>query len=218
MGTICQNSFREHPLIVIEKKVNDSASYFAMNIDSTSCSACGEPCLDKTFACLKCKYYFHESCLELPHEIQHSFHPFPLSLRQATIIFRCRACKENRTQFAYHCDKCHFYLDVECALMFTGIFEGQNYILNYYDQHPLILCNKEKERNDHVVSCDGCNQVIYGEIYGCLHCNFYLHGPCATGPRQIKHLLHPEHSLPLFYDDNWWCKLSILKAWMRMGK
>ena len=130
-----------------------------MNIDSTSCSACGEPCLDKTFACLKCKYYFHESCLELPREIQHSFHSCPLSLRQATTIFRCRACKENRTQF---------------ALMFTGIFDGQNYILNYYHQHPLILCNKEKERNDHVVSCDGCNQVIYGEIYGCLHCDFYL--------------------------------------------
>lgn len=80
MGKIYQNSFHEHPLIVIEKKVNDSAGYFAMNIDSTSCSACDEPCLDKTFACLKCKYYFHESCLELPHEIQHSFHPCPLSL------------------------------------------------------------------------------------------------------------------------------------------
>ena len=32
MGTICQNSFHEHPLTVIEQKVNDSASYFAMNV------------------------------------------------------------------------------------------------------------------------------------------------------------------------------------------
>lgn len=136
----------------------------------------------------------------------------------ATTIFRCRACKENRTQLAYYYDKCHFYLDVECALMFTGIFEGQNYILNNYHQHPLILCNKEKERNDHVVSCDGCNQVIYGEIYGCLHCGFYLHRLRAIAPRQIKHLLHPEHPFTLFYDDNWWCKLSILKALDENGK
>ena len=82
------------------------------------------------------------------------------SLRQATTIFRCSACKENRTQFAYHCDKCHFYLDVECALIFTGIFEGQNYILNYYHRHPLILCNKEKERNDHVVAMDAIKSSI----------------------------------------------------------
>ena len=96
--------------------------------------------------------------------------------------------------------------------MFTGIFETQNYILNYYHQHPLILRNKEKERNDHVVSCDGCNLVIYGEIYGCLHCDFYLHRSCAAAPRQI------EHPLTLFYADNWRCKLSILKALDENGK
>ena len=37
-------------------------------------------------------------------------------------------------------------------------------------------------------------------------------------PRQIKHLLHPKHPPTLFYDDNWWCKLSILTTLDKNGK
>ncbi|XP_050282533.1 uncharacterized protein LOC126723251 [Quercus robur] len=209
-NTISQNSFHKHPLIIVDNKVNDSTSSFFMNNDFPSCSACGEPCFEKSFACLKCKFLIHELCLQLPHEIQHFFHPCPLSLQQETTNFTCRACEKSRSQFAYCCNRCHFFLDVECALMFTRNFEGKNYILSYYHHHPLILCKKES--NDHVVSCDGCNQVISSEIYGCIQCNFYLHRSCAAVRQQIEHPFHPKHTLNLFFDEKLLCTASILKS------
>ena len=80
-NTINQNSFHKNPLIIAENKVNDSTSSFFMNSDFPSYSACGEPCFEKSFACLKCKFLIHELCLQLPHEIQNFFHPCPLSLQ-----------------------------------------------------------------------------------------------------------------------------------------
>nr|POF14420.1 hypothetical protein CFP56_49750 [Quercus suber] len=214
-NTISQNSFHKHPLIIAENKVDDSTSSFFMNKNFPSCSACGEPCFGKSFACLRCKFLIHELCLELPHEIQHFFHPCSLSLQQETTNFTCRACEKSRSQFAYHCNKCNFCLDVECALMLNRNFEGQNYILSYYHHHPLILCNKESK--DHVVSCDGCN-VISGEIYGCIQCHFYLHRSCAATPQQIEHPFHPKHTLTLFFDEKSLCTVSILKSLDKMGK
>ena len=124
-------------------KVNDSTSSFFMNNDFPSCSACGEPCFEKSFACLKCKFLIQELCLQLPHEIQNFFHPCPLSLQQETTNFTCRACEKSRSQFAYHCNRCNFCLDVECAQMFTRNFEGQNYILSFYHHHPLSFVTRK---------------------------------------------------------------------------
>ncbi|KAL4637021.1 hypothetical protein ACB092_03G050900 [Castanea dentata] len=41
-STISQNSFHKNPLIIVENKANDSASFFFMNNDFPSCSACSE--------------------------------------------------------------------------------------------------------------------------------------------------------------------------------
>uniref|UniRef100_A0A7N2LFY6 Phorbol-ester/DAG-type domain-containing protein n=1 Tax=Quercus lobata TaxID=97700 RepID=A0A7N2LFY6_QUELO len=196
LQTVYQNSFHKHPLVIIEKSLYNSAS----------CSACGEPCLGPIYICLTCKFYFHELCLALPQKIQHFSHPCPLTLRQETIKFTCAACEKSHTQFAFHCGKCRFYLDVECAL-------------NYYHQHPLIL--NKKELNHDVIFCFRCSQVISGEIYGCMQCNFYLHRSCAAtsqGPQQIKHPFHPNHLLTLCYDSNVWCTASILKSFDEMGE
>ena len=215
-NTIIQNSFHKHPLIIAENKVNNSTSSFFMNNDFPSCSACGEPRFGKSFSCLRCKFLIHEFCLELPHEIQHFFHPCPVSLQKETTNFTCRACEKSCSLFAYHCNRCHFYLDVECAQMLTRNFEGQNYILSYYHHHPFILCNKE--RNDHLVSCDGCNQVISFEIFGCIQCDIYLHRSCAAAPQQIEHPFHPKHTLTLFFDEKLLCTISILKSLDKKGK
>ena len=213
-NTISQNSFHKHPLIIAENKVNDSTSSFFMNNDFPSCSACGEPCFGKSFACLKCKFLIHEFCLQLPHEIQHFFHRCPLSLQQEATNFTCTACEKSDSLFAYHCNRCHFFLDVKCALMFTENFKGQNYILSYYHHHPLILYNKESD--DHVLSCDGCNKVISSEIYGCIECECYLHRSCASVPHQIEHPLHPKHTLSFF--GKLLCTVSILKSSDKKGK
>ena len=188
-------------------KVNDSTSSFFMNNDFPSCSAFGEPCFEKSFACLKCKFLIHELCLQLPHEIQNFFHPCPLSLQQETTNFTCRACEKSRSQFAYHCNS-NFCLDVECAQMFTRNFEGQNYILSFYHHHPFVLC--KKERNDHVVSCDRCNQVISGEICSCNQCDIYLHRSCAAAPQQIKHPFHPDHTLRVCLNRTYFAEIENL--------
>ena len=214
--TISQKSFHKHPLIIADNKVTDSTSYFSMNNDFPSCSACGEPCFGKSFICFRCKFLIHELCLELPHEIQNFLHPCPLSLQQETTNFTCRACEKSRSQFAYHCNRCNFFLDVECAQMFTRNFEGQNYILSFCHHHPFVLC--KKERNDHVVSCDRCNQVISGEIWSCNQCDIYLHRSCAAAPQQIKHPFHPDHTLTLFFDEKLLCTVSILKSLDKKGE
>ena len=112
-------------------------------------------------------------------------------------------------------DRCHFYLDVRCAVTFTENFEGQKCIKNSSQGHPLILCNKE--RNGHV-NCNGCLQVIFGETYGCVQCNFYLHRSCAAASQEIKHAFHPNHTLTLRYGENLWCTVPILKSLDERGK
>uniref|UniRef100_A0A2N9IJN0 Zinc finger PHD-type domain-containing protein n=1 Tax=Fagus sylvatica TaxID=28930 RepID=A0A2N9IJN0_FAGSY len=186
---INQKSFHKHPLVMIEKNVNYSAT----------CSACGEPLLGPNLYLLDMQVLFlTDHVLVCRKEIQHSFHPCPLTLRQETTKFTCRACGKIRTQFAFHCDRCHFYLDVECAQMFTGIFEDQKYILNPSHGHPLTLCNKEQSGD--VVFCYGCSKTSSGqEIYGCVKCDFYLHRSSNATSSSINIVLNLQKSCKILF-------------------
>lgn len=64
---------------------------------------------------------------------------------------------------------------------------------HFSHQHPLILNGGHKGE----VDCVGCSRSVSGLAYSCNHCNYFLHEWCAMLPRNIKHPLHPYHTLSL---------------------
>ncbi|KAA8517965.1 hypothetical protein F0562_015439 [Nyssa sinensis] len=59
--------------------------------------------------------------------------------------------------------------------------------------HPLKPCEKKP-----VDSCSGCERPLFGKVYGCTPCDFFLHKSCAELPPKIhQHPFHPQHPLTL---------------------
>ncbi|XVF13437.1 hypothetical protein REPUB_Repub08aG0207700 [Reevesia pubescens] len=62
---------------------------------------------------------------------------------------------------------------------------------HFLHSHPLILTEGE-EVNDKFV-CLGCRKGLWGPIYGCYECDFYLHKSCSDSelPKEIHSYIHP---------------------------
>ncbi|XP_027181722.1 uncharacterized protein LOC113780103 [Coffea eugenioides] len=77
--------------------------------------------------------------------------------------------------------------------------------LNHFshEEHPLILCELQKENDDGSIDqksavCYGCQeQILDPAAYCCFRCDFFLHKRCAELPRQITHPMHSQHHLVL---------------------
>ncbi|XP_027181723.1 uncharacterized protein LOC113780104 [Coffea eugenioides] len=77
--------------------------------------------------------------------------------------------------------------------------------LNHFshEEHPLILCELQKENDDGSTDqksavCYGCQeQILDPAAYSCFRCDFFLHKRCAELPRQITHPMHFLHPLVL---------------------
>nr|XP_027083204.1 uncharacterized protein LOC113705525 [Coffea arabica] len=72
-----------------------------------------------------------------------------------------------------------------------------------HEEHPLILCELQKENDDGSIDqksaiCYGCQeQILDPAAYCCFACDFFLHKRCAKLPRQITHPMHSQHPLVL---------------------
>ncbi|XP_027080687.2 uncharacterized protein [Coffea arabica] len=72
-----------------------------------------------------------------------------------------------------------------------------------HEEHPLILCELQKENDDGSIDqksavCYGCQeQISDSTAYCCFRCDFFLHKRCAELPRQIRHPMHSQHDLVL---------------------
>ncbi|XP_027094031.1 uncharacterized protein [Coffea arabica] len=72
-----------------------------------------------------------------------------------------------------------------------------------HEEHPLILCELQKENDDGSTDqksavCYGCQeQILDPAAYCCFRCDFFLHKRCAELPRQIRHPMHSQHDLVL---------------------
>lgn len=67
-------------------------------------------------------------------------------------------------------------------------------LLHFSHDHPLTLYDEYKNGR---VTCKGCWGRISGTAYICNQGDFFLHKWCAELPRDIRHPLHPKHSLTL---------------------
>ncbi|OMO52593.1 Protein kinase C-like, phorbol ester/diacylglycerol binding protein [Corchorus olitorius] len=189
------HTLHEHPLTLIEEEeVNHELL----------CDACKKSLsTGPIYGCSRCPFYFHKACTELPRQIQHFFHPCPLSL-YLSYAFTCNACFKMGKGFEYYCRECRFFsMHAECAQRPTikSIGDGEEIIQHFTHWHPLRLNRKKGFQ----VGCGICEKLICFDsaystaAYGCEECKFYVHKSCMLNiPQQINnHFFHPSCSLIL---------------------
>ncbi|XP_060669476.1 uncharacterized protein LOC132800235 [Ziziphus jujuba] len=170
-----------------------------------------------------CEYFLHSWCAYwgckddyYSDQIDHPLHPqHPLTLSLYYYF-----CKQTRTSgLLLHCAPCDFYLDFFCARE----FEDKKQLLSQYEvqhffhkKHALLphrhsfysFSSSGYERYHYFSSpsgshfCGACGIGIYdGEHV--LKCSgrgcedYYLHVGCFRVPEEMKHPLHPQHTLTL---------------------
>ena len=204
----CQGQLRkhpnhqQHPLLLFEMVPNKHYK----------CPVCLKYCSDPdpTYGCWECCLYLHDgSCFEtkLPPQIQHFYHPHPLTLSTTPRNVKCRACYEWSWNIIwyYSCKQCEdFGMDIPCALSILAAStttKSESQIQHFLHGHTLSL-NKNKLDDQKVADCCVCGKGCTGPtIYVCGrdgNCkNIYFHKSCLEFPQQICHPFHPYHPLTL---------------------
>ena len=187
-----------HPFELVENMPNNRFE----------CPVCGTGtfCSDPTYyACLPCRLFLHPSCFEryLPTQIQHFFHPHPLTLQSGHTT--CRACYKHFAWY-YSCEQCYFDMDNDCTLLPNTIniksdtsheFEQIHHFLH---GHPLMsLKDDQKEVDCYCYVCGkSCTAPTPTYVCGRSSCDhIYFHKSCLELPQQIYHPFHPYHPLTL---------------------
>lgn len=149
------------------------------------CKGCGERLWrSPRYSYGKCNFYLHQSCFELPLELQHVVHSeHPLKLQQKPPCeggtCRCSCCNITCKFFVKHCSLCKFNLDIKCALL-------QPTIESEIHDHPLTLFGKLIS-----FTCDCCDKEGNSMPYLCgRNCGFWVHHNCASLPRMVKSIRH----------------------------
>lgn len=183
----------EHPLILGEEEEKDVI---------VTCAACGDDCSSsRIYGCEECEYFLHESCANLPREMEHLYHAeHPLKLQVATYNY-CDFCERSIEGFTYRCDECDFDLDIGCARMpsvrpgTTKQVEDEDVKKKFFG-HDHALTRSAKKEEEGVV-CSACEKRCTGLIYACDDCRFFLHKGCFELPQEHRHFFHPRHKLTL---------------------
>ncbi|PSS11569.1 Protein kinase C-like [Actinidia chinensis var. chinensis] len=184
-------------------------------IDFSPCFVCWYDYSSSLITCLHEHSYgdpkmaIHKLCYyNIPPKIDHHpFHPqHTLTLHPKppydSGFFLCNACGRTRWAFPFHCEECHFDLDVHCATMLMPINYANSHQIQHLPSHPHPLISCERDPNSNV-PCSGCGKPIEDcLVYVCLHCKCLLDKSCAEWPSQIEHPFHPQHPLTLFVRPN----------------
>lgn len=192
---LIQHFTHNHPLRLVDSYKGTGKS---------CCDVCGEiQSAGFAYICKKCDFYGHKSCItEVPRQINHLFHPCPLTV-VTTAHYRCRGCDEECLGFSFCCEKCNFYLDGKCALLPTANSEGAKAIQHFTHHHPLNLLQEAKGCSSQVIRCKACGENWSNTTFGCGRCNFFLHRSCAIElaprPPEIRHYSHTKHPLTLLF-------------------
>jgi hypothetical protein len=177
------------------------------------CLGCEKPVFGPGYKCStssQCNLALHQSCVELPPEIQqHPFHPnHTLVLAEESQKKYCSACCKNCDTYPfYSCSECNFNLDFVCATRprnFFNIHDCQHAFNFFYSQIQF--------------TCQVCGEEGKELASLCSICQLLIHGECARFPRTIWITRH-DHSLSLTYSlrqvkehNNVFCKLCYEKV------
>ncbi|TYG35778.1 hypothetical protein ES288_D13G010400v1 [Gossypium darwinii] len=163
----------------------------------------GDKCCDgclllisaKFYHCLRCDFFLHKSCAELPKmdliwdhrcvgKLFSGSKPFILT---SDCMFECEQCTYLSNGFSYKCNECGIHRCVRCAtLPYAVKIPGHKHLLLfYYDYY-----NFEKQ-------CSGCGTDL-SNTYRCKDCNFGLCLNCVMRPTRVGHNCD-DHPLNLTY-------------------
>ncbi|XP_022743783.1 uncharacterized protein LOC111294627 [Durio zibethinus] len=149
-------------------------------------------------------------CNRLPffgQEIQkNAFHPHPLTLNDndPETIFVCNGCGELCRGLSYNCNLCLFSLESKCAALNDDLAkhealkgrEIQTTIYHFSHNHQLTRCKINRLQTEFHLSCMACRQYLYGLVYACLGCEFFLHESCLKDMlMEVESPFHPQHPL-----------------------
>ncbi|KAL0714840.1 hypothetical protein Bca4012_021819 [Brassica carinata] len=183
------------------------------------CHACIRPintCYD-FYNCIKCDFFLHEVCANLPRKLDHALHKHPLFLDTGTPadmseFLSCSACTRFSSGFRYKCKErgCYralykpFVLDINCILV-------PEWFTHKSHEDHLVFISTSYSYDDDELICQGCKESIHVDHLHCTLCKYALCYKCATIPNEIYHK-YDEHPLSLCYgetgvDDVWWCEV-----------
>ncbi|GKV51408.1 hypothetical protein SLEP1_g58070, partial [Rubroshorea leprosula] len=207
-----------HPLVLVDQEPGDHGSRKGFcsgckkavggycedceKVAEGYCSGCEEELEGSSYGCGECGFFLHKNCAELQTEIinhpLHSQHPLTLSWNHYAFRFiRCSVCRKS-VRFFYRCNRCHFYLDLRCAMHPQFVAQEFQKLQHFSHDHPLMLVEDIEIQNKEEV-CSGCRENMYksSPFYCCPNCIFHLHKKCAELPLKVNHPAHRKHPLKL---------------------
>ncbi|KAE8681911.1 hypothetical protein F3Y22_tig00111298pilonHSYRG00067 [Hibiscus syriacus] len=133
-------------------------------------------------------------------ELHHMNHNHPLLFNEDSgcprhTTYLCAGCTEGVKGPSYSCGECEFYLHKKCAEAPLKIHHPA------HRDHPLLFL-PASEYEEREVRCSFCEDKVWGFIYHCSSCKFYLDFFCALLPRYTSagnfiETLHTAHPHPL---------------------
>ncbi|TXG66070.1 hypothetical protein EZV62_007345 [Acer yangbiense] len=162
------------------------------------CCCCKQRIMGSAYCCLQCKFFIHESCKEIPKQVQHPFHPQHLLLAQATDdnIFNifmpgCNACKSSINGVRISCNMCNFHLHVSCA-------NPNRFALKHKCHQHNMYYFVEDDDTTWYFKCNNCHEKCFKKsFYRCVECDFNLHLECIPIPSVVTVTQKHHHPLTL---------------------
>ncbi|PPR83673.1 hypothetical protein GOBAR_AA37035 [Gossypium barbadense] len=148
----------------------------------------GDKCCDgclllisaKFYHCLRCDFFLHKSCAELPkmelildhHCVGKPFSGLKPFILTSDCMFQCDQWRYLSNGFSYKC-RCGYQMCVRCVILQCEVkIPGH--------KHPLLFYYDYKEQ------CNGCGTDI-NKAYRCKDCNFGLCFYCVQRPTRVRH-------------------------------
>ena len=157
-------------------------------LNNEKCDGCIQAILPPFYCCVKCSFFLHKSCAQLPRKKWHPLHQHPLTLLLINVLWKtffwCHACDHPCNGFTYTCEICVFYLDVHCSLV-SDILTHESH------KHQLILSNTSYEQ-----SCSSCGSKS-NQVCCCTIFEFALDFKCAKLPHTARYKQY-EHPFTLY--------------------
>ncbi|KAE9463726.1 hypothetical protein C3L33_04357, partial [Rhododendron williamsianum] len=176
-----------HTLTLYEEPIDHASSHFNVALNVQKCCGCAQSISAPFYCCLKCEFYLHVWCAELPEELRHPTHlQHTLFLSKYATAGKCNCCNLYGSTFFYKCEECNFHLDCKCASL-PRVIKHES-----HDKHILAL--RPTSSSGTCISCSA-NLTI---SFQCLGCKFNVCVRCAILPCAVRHR-YDKHPFTLTY-------------------
>ncbi|KAM0980930.1 hypothetical protein ACFX2J_014049 [Malus domestica] len=161
--------------------------------------SCAQQAIEKP-----CNFSLHINCAKLPQKTLLPLHEHELTLLPTASsvggVFKCDMCASLSQGFSYHCQRCDYYLDIYCSILYerrtlrcdahvhtlrfsTKLVSCSSCVRYKYDDHPLKLNYASVKNELDEYYCDICEGKRDPKhwFYSCPDCDFECHPHCIRG-------------------------------------